>query len=189
MGRQRNFRVEGDLVAGFTYKDPYIKLPRLRAVSVPTIVEPYKYKTRRNTARLEPVVFESATPVEGLTGFVNNERASALEERFAIALRQLGFTFIFQYTVNTPFQLPGEGNKIDFIVWDGGVGYPIEPGASFIHKSPSQQEEANLRDAILNDVLAASGFQPIQYLPFDRPRSVDDAVELIRELFITYKRI
>ena len=120
---------------------------------------------------------------------MNNERASALEERFAIALRQLGFTFIFQYTVNTPFQLPGEGNKIDFIVWDGGVGYPIEPGASFIHKSPSQQEEANLRDAILNDVLAASGFQPIQYLPFDRPRSVDDAVELIRELFITYKRI
>lgn len=166
------------------FKDPAIRLPRVRAITVPGYLQPYKYRVRRNAGQIEPVVSVAAQSEEALSGFVNDLRASALEERFAIALRLLGFQFIFQYQISTPFQLPGEGNKVDFIVFDAGIGYPLEIGASFVHKSPAKQEEDRVRDAIVNDVLIAQGFQPVQRLPLDRPVSVEDALELIRDLFV-----
>jgi hypothetical protein len=128
-------------------------------------------------------------PEEVLTGFVHGKRASALEERFARALDFFGMEYIFQYEVESAYSLPQEGKRLDFLVFDGGIGIPIEIGSAFVHDSPSNVEEERVRRDTLNPILALLGIHQLgdpQYeVPFDRPLDFADAKDLIAELFIS----
>ena len=177
-------------MARLIYHDPTIHVlqPKTLLAGLPKELKPYRYKTRR-TRRVEPG-YDRPWPVpeEFLTGYVHGKRASALEERFAMALDFFGLTFIFQFEVESAYSLPGEGKRIDFLVFDGGFGIPIEIGASFIHDSPSEKEEERLRQSIINPILSLMGIHPLGDLlfevPYDRPWSFEDGKTLVSELFI-----
>lgn len=168
------------------YKDPAIRVLQWHE-KVPKEVEPYEYKTRR-TARIEPQFAQPPTPPEEiLTGFVHGQRASALEERFAKALEFFGLDYIFQYEVVSAYSLPNEGKLIDFIVFDGGIGIPVEVGSKFVHQSTSDQEKERERDNVLNAILPLLGFMPISdefRVPLDRPYDLEDAKSIVASLFI-----
>jgi len=164
------------------FRDSNIKGTR-RATGVRGIQRPYKYKTKTR-ARLDPdFLTEVAEAAEILTGYVRGEQASKLEERFAIALNEAGLDYVFQYPVYSALSLPGEEKTIDFIVYDGGVPFPIETGSWFVHGQPSQIERDKTRDQILNEVLKSRGFMPIERIAFDEPSSLEKARRIVKELF------
>jgi len=164
------------------FRDPNV--PRTRIVTgVRGIQKPYKYKTKTK-ARLDPdYLTEEAEAAEILTGYVRGEQASKLEERLAIALNEAALDYLFQYPVYSAYSLPGEEKTIDFIVYDGGVAFPLETGSWFVHGQPSQVEADKSRDQILNEILKYRGFRPIYRVPFDHPEDLDDARQIVKELF------
>ena len=171
-------------MAKLVFKDPNVKVPRFRRPKVPTLVKPFQYKIRRE-AKLEPAPgIPSIVEQEILTGFVHGKKASALEERFAKALDEARLQFIFQYPVYGAYQIPGEENKIDFMVFDGPILIPVEPRGGFIHQSPSKKEKDKRRSQILNEVLQRMGIREIITLKPDEPRDMDNAREIVRSLFI-----
>ena len=140
-----------------------------------------KYK-KRSSPPIDPLNrMGGTTEEEVLTGYVNGKAASDLEERWAGAERRAGREFIFLYIVDTPFQLPGEGNQIDFMdttnVWQ-----PIEIDGNFAHKSAQQRAEDDARDAILNQALAEDGILPIARVPGDDIPTPEEADRVLREI-------
>jgi len=175
----------GKLGSKAIFRDPNLKTRRRSKsdVRVPGIVRPYEFKTSRK-ARLDPdFVTPVAEAAEILTGYVRGEEASKLEERFAIALNEARLDFVFQYEVHSAYELPGEERTIDFIVYDGGIPFPVETGAGFIHGHSSRMESDRERDQILNEILRHRGLQEIIRLEFDHPEDLDDARRIVRELF------
>jgi len=74
-------------------------------------------------------------------------------------------------------------------VFDGGLGIPIEIGASYFHASPSQQEEERIRQDTINPVLQLLGIwtlgDPQYQVPFDEPTSIERAKEIIAGMFLS----
>ena len=166
------------------YKDPNLKVPRFGRTQVPQIVRPFKYKLSRTPAQITPVPsLPEVHAEELLIGFVHGKRASDLEERFARALDEARLQFIFQYPLYGAYQIPGEENKIDFMVFDGPVLIPVEPRGGFVHESPSKKALDGRRTQILNEALARQGIRKITQLDFDEPRDMDEARQLVRDLF------
>ena len=166
------------------YKDPNLKVPRFGRTQVPQIVRPFKYKLSRTPAQITPVPsLPEVHAEEFLIGFVHGKRASDLEERFARALDEARLQFIFQYPLYGAYQIPGEENKIDFMVFDGPVLIPVEPRGGFVHESPSKKALDGRRTQILNEALARQGIRKIIQLDFDEPRDMDEARQLVRDLF------
>lgn len=167
------------------YKDPYIRVPQWHE-RVPQEVEPFEYKTprtKRMSARFDQ---PEPKPEEFLAGYVHGVRASALEERFARALDFFGLDYRFQFEVPSIYSLPGQEKTIDFLVYDGGIAFPIEIGSRFVHASPSEQEKERERTAQMNAVLPTLGIMQItddSYIPLDRPTSVEDAKDIVARLF------
>lgn len=168
------------------YHDPYISVlqPHER---VPEEVEPYEYKTLR-TKRIDAHFDRpESTPEEFLTGYVHGVRASVLEERFARALDFFGIDYRFQYEIPSIYSLPGEEKTIDFLVYDGGIAFPVEIGSLFVHGSPSNQEEERARIATINAVLPLLGIMSVtddSYVELDHPKSFEDAKDIVSSLFI-----
>ena len=122
---------------------------------------------------------------ELFTGFIHGKTAgSVLEERLARALDEAGLQFIYQYPVYGAYQIPGEENKIDFMVFDGPVLVPLEPRGGFVHESPSKQATDQRRTQILNEVLARYGIREIVQLEYDEPRDMEEARKIVRDTFV-----
>src|SRR3990172_1638061 len=167
------------------YNDPNLKVPRFGRTRVPLVVRPFKYKLSRTPAQITPAPsLPEVNAEELLIGFVHGKRASDLEERFARALDEARLQFIFQYPLYGAYQIPGEENKIDFMVFDGPVLIPVEPRGGFVHESPSKTALDGRRTQILNEALARQGIREIIQLDFDEPRDMDEGPPLVRELFV-----
>ena len=177
-------------MARLIYKDPLVKVPQPKSLIVylPKELKPYQFSKRRNK-KLENPFNRPVGPEENLNGYVHGKKASALEERFAKALDFFGIEYIFQFEVESVYSLPGEGKLIDFIVFDGGLGIPVEIGASFVHDSPSKEELERVRQTIVNPILQLQGILPLgdpQYsVDFDRPLSFEDAKDIVSSMFIS----
>ena len=172
------------------FKDPNIRIRRPKSLIsyLPREMRPFEYKTRRS-ARVEADFLRPAKPKESLTGFVHGEKASDLEERWALALDQLGLEYIFLFEVSGAFTLPTEEKVIDFVVNDGGLQIPIEVGAKFFHASPSQQEKERDRENIINPILQLQGIHPLgdplYRVEVDHPISVSDALDIAKGMFVS----
>jgi len=108
--------------------------------------------------------------------------ASTLEERFARALDGRGLRFTFQRRIDTPYQIPGQENEIDFVVEEYGT-HPIEVDGSFVHKSAAAKAKDKLRDAILDDILGKEGWHPIVRVPGNELEDQERANEIVEALF------
>lgn len=106
---------------------------------------------------------------EELTGFVKGKEASDLEERYARGLDKNPAVdgYIYSYYVETPFQIPGQSNEIDFIVFAFGQKWPKEIDAEFTHKTVAQKANNRRRDQLLSGILRRYGYQPIERIPGD----------------------
>lgn len=152
--------------------------------------EAFKFEQEPNppvTNKKRPEAFEFS---EELLGAVHGKPASALEERYANALKKLqkanvidGFNFAMN--VPTPFQIPGQENEIDFFVWVANILYPVEVDGAFTHKTGEQRAHDMIRDAILNDVLRKRypGAQPIHRIPGEYLETQAKADEYARSQF------
>ncbi len=178
-------------MAELIYKDPNIRVsqPKALITAIPIDIRPFQFKKQRTRRADDAFVVPDNTAEEILIGYVHGKRASALEERFARALDFFGVEYIFQFQVDTAFSLPNEAKNIDFIVFDGGLGIPIEIGSSFVHDSASKKEEDKIRQDEINPILLLQGINPLgdelYQVPFDRPKSFEDAKDLVARLFIS----
>mgnify|MGYP001608621481 FL=1 len=178
-------------MARLVYADPAIRIrqPKSLIVYLPEEMRPFEYTVPR-PAKGEVKYFPSSPkPEELLTGYVHGKRASDLEERFALALQSFGIDFIFQFEVPSAYSLPDEAKLIDFLVFDGGLGIPIEIGASFFHASPSQKEEERERQNTINPILQLQGIWPLgdprYQIPFDEPVSIEQAKDIVSQMFLS----
>jgi len=121
-------------------------------------------------------------PDERLSGFVHGMEASTLEERFARALDRRGLRFIFQHRIDTPYQIPGQENEVDFVVEEYGT-HPIEVDGNWIHKSAAAKAKDKLRDAILDDILGKEGWHPIVRVPGNELEDQAQANNVVEALF------
>ena len=178
-------------MAKLIYRDPNILIPRNRSLIslLPKEVRPFEFKKIRTRRAGDSKQIPESFIQEELTGFVHGKRASELEERFANALEFFGIDFIFQFEVYTAYSLPQEAKQIDFVVFDGGLGIPIEIGARFVHGGGSRQAEDQRRRDEINPILLLQGIlplgDPLYEVPFDRPKSFEDAKEIVARLFIS----
>jgi hypothetical protein len=140
----------------------------------------YKLKPRPPKQPLNRIAGQSVD--ERLSGFVHGQEASTLEERFARALDNRGFRYVFQFRVDTPYQIPGQENEIDFVVEEYGT-HPIEVDGNWVHKSAAAKAKDKLRDAILDDELGKQGWHPIVRVPGNDLEDQERANEVVEALF------
>ena len=149
----------------------------------------YKYRkqgrkrpdTRREDARTR------AGDEEHLIGQVKGKKASDLAERFANALDAYPVVTYYKYSVliDTPFQIPGQKNEVDFFVYVGVWVYPIEIDGEMAHKTAEQKAHDMIRDQQLDPVIKKKwpGARNIQRIPGAKVQTRDDANLLVRSLF------
>jgi hypothetical protein len=152
-------------------------------------LKPYKYKKmpgqfeRRQVNRAE-----AELELEQLTGQVNGQRASDLEERFARALEKIkGIRrYDFQPSMIVDRNLPGEVRP-DFIIYsDTPMAVMID--GEFVHKSAEARARDQFNDAILYEHLRDFGFLPPIRVPGYRLQTQDEANAVAQDL-IYYGRL
>ena len=148
----------------------------------------YQYRKsgwRRPEADRRPP--SSTSETEGFTGFVKGKKASDLEERYARALdsnpRVTGYRF--NELINTPFQIPGQLNQIDFIVYSGPFVQPVEIDGEFSHKTQEDKAHDLIRDQQLMPYIKAiwPGAREIVRIPDTKLLTQDQADTLVRRMF------
>ena len=137
----------------------------------------YRYK-QEETGRPSPARQSQAQPdLVPEQYFVHGKKASDLEFFFSQALEKMGHDYRYEYYVRTPYSLPGEDKKVDFIV---DQRYPYEIDGEYSHKSAEQKAYDVARDALINDILGKRGFFPIVRVKdteVDTPEKADQFVE------------
>ena len=123
-----------------------------------------------------------ATDSEGLTGIVQGQDASDLEERVARSLYKRKLEFVFQYEVRTAVSLPHEDRFVDFIVNDIGTWQALEIDGEIGHKTQSQKEKDEMRDVFVNEALKWEGIEPIIRIGWEKLETQELTDRAIREI-------
>lgn len=140
----------------------------------------------KQPAAVERAALNRLRPVdddEGLTGLVQGQAASDIEERLARALKKQAATerFEFQESFAAPRNIPGE-LRPDFLVYLGGaVIQPLQPDGEFAHKSAAQKESDRVKDALLDELLRGRGALPTVRIPGYELETQADADAWVRE--------
>jgi hypothetical protein len=148
-------------------------------------LKPFRYsKFRMPKYSGKPPKVNPLRDTEVLTGVINGEACSDLEERFAVALNnnKRVDTFEFQPSFIALRNMPGE-IRPDFIVYSGGMLHPIFVDGEFVHQSAEQQAQDRMNDAILDERLAGSGAVPARHVSGKFLQTPEDAEREVREIF------
>jgi len=157
--------------------------------------KPFRYK---RTKKPDPIplpanTLERQADGEILTGFIGDQPASDLEERFANALTKLGAQYEFRVQImpgENPRFLSGRGRnatgavEIDFLVQQQGIMFPVQIDGEFSHKTAEQLEKDKQQDQKLNDSFAQYGAFPVKRIRWDEIQTPDMADTLAGELMI-----
>lgn len=151
--------------------------------------EPAKFDIRALTPEREYVRVQRPKPVTDdeppLTGMVQGQRASDIEERFARALDKLSKVTRYDFlpTILAPPNMAGS-IQIDFMVYAGEV-WPVQLDGDWVHKSAEAKAHDQLQDALADEYFASAGYgaQPQQRIPGHLISNQQDADQLVRTLF------
>ena len=148
--------------------------------------KPYKYKVPRSGGGMSHSPLNRPKKLvenEGLTGIVNGETATDIEERFARALwkNQRVESFDFQNSYFSGRNLPGEVRP-DFIVYSG-TSFPVQIDGAFAHRTAEQKASDRAKDAMLDGLLGPLGAAKTQRIEGDKLETQDDADRLVQEMF------
>ena len=152
-------------------------------MSLPGYMKPFKYKTPRIRQPKAGPRLETQKEDEGLTGLVNGEPASAIEERFARALWKRRLDFDFNWNVYTAFSLPNQKRRVDFVV-HLPPSFPIEIDGEIAHKGAEQKEEDRIRDATIDDTMMKRGWMPIRRVDGSMLSTQQGADSMVSMLFV-----
>ena len=142
--------------------------------------KPYKYKLPpklKADRRVRRVV--SVSDEENLTGYVQNQEASDIEERFARALRKKEIRFTFQPSYFQNRNVPGE-IRLDYMV-DAGYLQPCQIDGSYAHKSAEARAEDQIKDALLDEFLQGTGALPVIRIDGDMLQDQPSADRVVDE--------
>jgi len=119
---------------------------------------------------------------------VQGQVASAPEYLYASALEKyrgsLVDDYFFQYRVQTSQTLPGEDNKVDFLVKSRGIWYAKEVDGEIAHKTMSQKEHDRQRDLFVNEALKKLGVEPVERMDAEiKLKDFASADEFVQEQF------
>ena len=125
---------------------------------------------------------EQPKPDEGLTGYVQGQDASALEERFARSMdkNQRIQWYDFQKSYVAPPGVAGE-KTLDFLV-GAGLIYPIQIDGDWIHKSASARARDRDSDAEIDQILQGSA-QLVKRIGGHELETQEMSDRLVEELF------
>lgn len=127
--------------------------------------KPYKFRKKRKTRRPRPQQsIEREAKQEDLSGFVQGQEATDIEERFAVALYKNKLSFSFREHYFGPARNTPGAIEVDFMVFDGSW-WPVQIDGEFAHKSATQQDEDRAKDAILNNYFSQSGVNNVIRIP------------------------
>jgi hypothetical protein len=145
--------------------------------------KPFQYKITRERKTERGRRVQREVEDENLSGFVNGEPASKIEERFAIALRKRRLDFDFQYNVWTAYSLPTQDRVVDFVVYLPPP-QPIEVDGEIAHKTVADKEADRVRDGVIDEEMARYNWPPIKRVRGDDLQKQDAADLIIREMFV-----
>lgn len=117
---------------------------------------------------------------EELTGFVHGKEASDIEERFAKELDRRGASYYFREPLVAGKNLPG-WVELDFMVYSGGLTYPVQLDGEYAHKTAMQRQEDAIKDAIINDFLQGQSM-PVKRISGDELQNEDDVKQAVKEV-------
>jgi hypothetical protein len=149
------------------------------------VPKPFRYsKFRMARYNGTPPKSNELKDTEVLTGSINGEDASDLEERFAIAMNNNKNidTFEYQPSFIAFKNMPGE-IRPDFIVESGGMLFPIFVDGEWIHQSAEQQGQDRINDTILDERLSGSGAWPSRHISGKDLQTPEDAAKTVKEIF------
>ena len=118
-----------------------------------------------------------------LTGQVQGEDASDIEEYFCTALDEnknvFGYEFQVSYVAGR--NIPGE-IRLDVLVFDGSYT-PVNLDGEFAHKTQGQKDEDRTKDNLLDSILKNIGAFPTIRIPGEEIDSWEKAAKKVKELF------
>ena len=124
---------------------------------------------------------EQKKPDEALTGYVQGQNASALEERFARSLdkhpRVQWYDFIKTYVA--PPGVAGS-KELDFLV-GAGLLYPFQIDGDWIHKGAAARAQDQQSDAEIDVILQGSA-QPVRRIKGHELETQEMSDRLVEEL-------
>lgn len=130
---------------------------------------------------------------ETLTGFVEGQSASDIEERFAVAHQRMRIPFDFRYRINpltselSPQHMNIAGElEIDILSTYNGIMYPLLIQGDISHFYAAwMRERDNAKVAAINDFLRAFNAHPTVLIPFWLLKDQDTADRVIRYGYAT----
>ena len=133
-----------------------------------------------------PVSLNRLRPVgeqEQLTGLVQGQDASDIEERLARSLDKYPATreYEFQESYRAPRNVPGE-LRPDFVVFlSGATAQPLQPDGEYAHKTAEARQSDEEKDALLDEILRGTGALPTIRIPGHLLATQDQADAWVRE--------
>jgi len=146
----------------------------------------FKYKLNR--PRHDDLPLGTPTVVrsdETLTGWVNGNKASDIEERFARALSSIGKEFAFRLPVISPRNMLG-WLEVDFLVAHIPYYYPIQIDGEYAHKNESKKQKDAMKDILVYENLRNEygNVVPVIRIPGSYLATHEEAVTKAKDIFI-----
>jgi hypothetical protein len=144
----------------------------------------FRYKISKPPAKPVPL----GKPVaikndETLSGQINGQKASDIEERFARALskdkRVDGVQF--RFPVISPRSMPGM-LEIDFVVTSAGLVYAFQVDGEISHKGIGKKMDDARKDVLINTFMRKYNAFPVKRISGDLLSTQEQADQIIREL-------
>jgi hypothetical protein len=142
-----------------------------------------RYKTPRIATEDRPINRASPTiEREVLTGLVQDQDASDIEERFARALDKYKIPYDFQVSKLAPYNKPGE-YRLDFLVDADWGQIPVAIDGEYAHKSAEDKEKDQLKDF---EFMQKTGnkYEPVERISFTELMSQEDADSFVMEHYL-----
>jgi hypothetical protein len=142
-----------------------------------------RYKLVKNTVEDRPLNrSKPAIDKEVLSGLVQDQDASDIEERFARALDKYKLGYDFQVSKLAPYNKPGE-YRLDFLVQADWGQIPVAIDGEYAHKSSAQKETDQLKDF---EFMAKTNnkYEPVQRVSFTELMSQEDADSFVMEHYL-----
>jgi hypothetical protein len=139
-----------------------------------------RYKVTKVTLEDRPL--NRPVPVDNkevLTGLVQDQSASDIEERFARALDKYELPFEFQVSKLAPYNKPGE-YRLDFLVQSDWGQIPIAIDGEYAHKSAAQKETDMLKDFEFMQKTYGK-YEAVERVSFEELMTQEDADKFVLE--------
>jgi hypothetical protein len=144
----------------------------------------FKYKIKRtNHAPVPKGKKTEVSDAEILSGEINGQAASDIEERFYRALRKDPRIDATEFRVPV---LHGKGRpgqlEVDFMVYSASEVYAFQVDGEYAHKTATQKQEDAIKDALIDEYLSKNGAKPIVRIDGSKLETQEETDKIVKDL-------